>query len=343
MPTLQLTDIQLGKLSSVWEYMNGQYQDVDPLENFLNRFNDKKTDWQTKETTQSIFYVTDDFPEDVQAYHKNYIEYLERCWGDHLGVVFTPDILWYTLLGELISIIKNNVEEYRHLFSESDEKEEIALLTVESLIISLPQFTKALREYVPTDIELFLPEFSTTTGRSAHAMLASFCDMCSPYYNYSMLACGFPAIDIRGEDIDYQKILDNWGKLRKLFVNERAYMDRVALLLQSIINNKTDAEFWRNMFSLEHCGSGSQVEVRGWWTDLYFENKPSLAYPGNFSPHVAKVPYKSLHFKPVKDLEMQEGLFFSQMNGDFLEPEFGFIVQEKIEPEPEALSWLSWR
>jgi len=324
---LQLTDTKPGTLQPILEWSNGKKVEVAPKPKFLDRFTDKKYDWKTEQTAQSTFYYADNLPKEAEAFHKNYMEYLERCWGDHLGVVFTPDILWYTILSELVLIVQKDPEAYRHLFSKSDEKQTL-LVNCDGGIMPLSLLVDLLKEKVPTDSGLFMPKFTTTHLRGKHAMRAVFCDMCSPYYNYMMLLCDFPAIDVRGQQSDYEKIASHWEQLTELFPAVSEYMNRVGKVIDRIIENLTKVNYWRGMFRLENCGSGHQVKVRGWWTDLYLE-VPRTAYPENFSTHVAKVPYTSLNFDPPKDFEMQDGLFYSKMNGDFLEPQFGFIINEK--------------
>lgn len=69
---------------------------------------------------------------------------------------------------------------------------------------------------------------------------------------------------------------------------------------------------------------GNLKPVRGGWN----KEIPDTPYPTNYPTHMAKVPYHQI--KTNKDYEMQDGLFFSKMEGDFLVPDFGFVVQEKI-------------
>jgi len=331
---LQLSDVEVGRLANPPRYDEKEMKfvkstDGQTRQNFIKLFNDKKYDYKAKHYSQSMFYLHDNIPEEAQAYHRNYVGYLQRCWKDHLGIVITPDILWYTVLSELVLIVQANVENHRHLFSTNKDKQDIIVLTGDPEVMPLSLLAEALKKRVPTDSKLFLPEFSTTTARSRHSFRAVFCDMCSPYYNYSMMSCGFPAIDVQGEAADYEKVHENYVKLVKLFPTEREYMSKVAKQLKEIITKRNNSAFWKGIFNLERCGSGGQVLLSGWWTNLYKET-PKVRYPENYSAHIAKVPYKNLDSN--REFEMQDGLFFSRMNGDFLEPNFGFIVHEKKKP-----------
>jgi hypothetical protein len=167
----------------------------------------------------------------ADAYHQNYLRYLQRCWGDHLGAIFTPDILWNSLLSELTLIVKESPETYRNLFTKSTEKQNVIIINADPVTISLNRLIDCLKDIVPTNTDIFFPEFSTSTLRSKHAFNANFADMVSPFFSYFMLACSIPAIDIRGTEADYEKIADSWQKLKTLFGPEKEYMEKVGDLL----------------------------------------------------------------------------------------------------------------
>lgn len=263
------------------------------------------------------------------VYHKNYMGYLERCWADHLVAVITPDIIWYTILCELTLLIAEQTETYRHLFTDSQEKKTITVLTGDPVIIPLDSLISELKKLVPTDVNLFLPTFSTSNERSIFAGYAAFCDMVSPYYDYSMYCCGIPRIDVRGTKEDYSQLMGSWVNIMGLFTKtDELWCRTVSNVLSDITRNLENPDFWNGMFFLEKCGSGSDKEVKGWWRDFY-RKQPSVAYPDNFSTHVSNVSYKYL--PTDQDYIMKSGLLFSKLEGEgVLVPEFGRIVYEKI-------------
>jgi len=343
---LKLADVAVGTLqplrrarghNGVVSYKDGQpvhgWEDLDRRVLFLDRLHDRKKDWKSGQITQGLFQRAVEIPEEVDMYHRNFMEYLEKCWGAHLGIVVTPDILWFTVLSELVGVVKDGVETYRHLFTDSHEKKDIVVVTQEPEVMPLNQLVGALRQHVPTESTLFMPEFSTTTSAARHAMYASFCDLCSPYYNYSMLACAFPAISIQGSEDDWQRLSAQWSKLKPLFKAAGHWVDRVGEILAGCHNNREDAQWWQNMFKLERCGSGSQTEVSGWFSELFRVPPQGPAYVSNFPTNVAKVEYKQLN--TAREFVMQDGLFCSRREGDFMFPEFGYTVHEKLKVEPE--------
>jgi hypothetical protein len=265
--------------------------------------------------------------------HTNYMEYLQMAWGGHYGVIMSPDIFWFILLNESASHIKNNSEHYRSLFTTASEgKVDIVVPTADPQLISLDLIASELKRLVPTDIDTFLPEFTTSTVSSKFAFKAAFADAMTPYYNYMMLLCGIPKIEIQGTLEDWNKLSDGIDKLKSLLnkdENISAYFDKVQNISKSIISNfeSPSAEFWKNMFSLERCGSGGQVDVKGWIVDLYIE-KPRPAYVNNFPTNTAKVPYKLIN--TGQNFELSYGLFSSNIEDGFLVPDFGFIINENI-------------
>lgn len=328
---LSLAPVPVGTIKNPQEWNNSQqkYVDVDPKETFLNRLNDRKVDWRTNAVTQTLFFRETTIGEDAQVYHKNMLEYFEACWKDHLGVTITPDMFWYTLLCELSVIVKADAENYRHLFSTSEEKQKLIVISGDPVRMPVNDMIELLKDRVPSDVGLFIPEFTTSTPRSKHAMNVAFCDMCSPYYSYGMLCCGIPAVDVRGTPDDYALMKSKWEELSGLFKDASlaAWIQRVSDTLQSILDNFSSSEFWLKMFHLERCGSGSDVELEGWIAN-FFKEVPRVRYIENYTSGVSVMDYENVQTK--KNYRMQEGLFFSRMEGDFLVPQFGFTIHEVI-------------
>jgi len=263
--------------------------------------------------------------------HKNYLSYLQMCWDSHYGVSLKPDNIWHLILNEIAELVNKDPETYRDLFTNSNNKKEIIVTTGDPQLIPLESLISELKNLVPMDIETFLPTFSTTTLASRMAFNAAFCEAASPFYNYSMMLCGISRVKIYGNKGDWNKIVTNVEKISKIFTDKNAelksYFNRVVSVVESIVNNLSedgDSSFWKNIFELERCGSGGQKNVKGWFKDLYINNKPT--YVGNYSTTVSNVPYKLIGSEQI--FELCYGLFSSNIEGDYLEPEFGYIINE---------------
>lgn len=268
---------------------------------------------------------------DGDIFHTNYLEYLEIAWANHLGVTITPDTFWFTLLCEATSIIGDDVEKYRKFFTKSSGKTEIVVNTNSATVLPLDQIMGQLRVLVPDGLAThFLPDFSTTDARAREARYAAFADAVSPYYNYSMLMCGIPAVRLEGGYDDWQLLKKSWMALADVFSGTAAkYCKRVSEIIQSILGQFAvpDPEFLKKIFYLKRCGSGHQTEAFGWYTELFRKAPKSTRYVENFSSHVAKVAYKNL--TTGQEFEMRQGLFTSKIENGFLKPTFGRLIFQK--------------
>jgi hypothetical protein len=220
---------------------------------------------------------------------KGVLNYYRACWSMHRVAVVTPDIVWQVLLGEIAGLVRDNPEKYRNYFSSSSDVTDIVVHGGRELEISL--FLQQLSKLVPIGVVDFLPKFSTSSILSQFANKATFMDVVSPYYSYSMMMCGIPAIDIRGTDVDWELLLSSWVNLGKLFLIETdpEYYHKVLLRIFDIDDND-----WGDFIKFPRCGSGSDVEVSGWILDLYVDRKVSLKYPDNFSDSIGIVKYRNI-------------------------------------------------
>lgn len=330
---LKLSDVQIGtpKIPTRWDYKKQEHQEYDFRSDFISKImeeNHKPGDLKTREDydkhnemIQAIKHESNTLEPDCIFFHTNYMHYLEKCWGAHLGIVITPDIIWFTILSEFASLVKTNPETYRSLFSDSSEKKSISIVSRGMSNMSLGLFAAELKHVIPTDTSLYFPEFGLTKN-SAYAFYATFCDLCSPYYNYSMYLCGFPLIDIKGTINDWKTLKEHWDKL-KLIVNENEkWKNNVSSVLDNIIKNFANQEWWKTIFSLKKCGSGHQTTVLGWFSSL-FHTQPKVLYSENFSAHLSTIKYKQLDTN--KDYETCMGLFNSIQSDEFMVPSFSFI------------------
>jgi len=316
---LELSDVKIGKPTAP--------TDCGKPINYKGRFKSDITKLQLGYPAKSALkYICDTIPPDTQHFHTNYMGYLEKCWADHLGVVVTPDLIWYELLSEVALLVKESPEQHRRLFSRSGKTEDIIVLSGDPFIMPLGVLATALKSRVPSDADIFFPEFSTRTERSLHASKAAFCDICSPYYNYTMLLCGIPTVDVRGDFGDWERLQDAFAKLANL-IGASSWTQTVSSVLSELIINFSSKGFWKNIFRLDRCGSGSEVEVSGWFPRL-FRSQPRPKYAKNYSTHVSVVKYKQLPSN--KNYEMSVGVFGSRLEGDFMIPDFSYVIHEVL-------------
>jgi hypothetical protein len=270
-------------------------------------------------------HVHETLSNNAVLYHSNYITYLELCYANHYSITITPDIIWYTILNEVISLIKQSPEDYRLLFSNSTEKQEIKILSHDLVVMPLNKLSEVLKNTIPTDSSIYFPKFDTFTKNSEYAFQAAFCDMCSPYYNYSMYLCGFPYINIKGTLDDWKMLKLQWEELSKNIKSNQDWIISISIILNNIITQFDSIDFWKNMFLIKNCGSGHQSAMSGWFINLFLI-KPSIAFSENFATHISSVKYKQLNTN--KQYEMNVGLFNSEIEDEFMVPSFSSIIYE---------------
>jgi hypothetical protein len=318
-------EINSGKLQS-----RSDWADNNPVDNFIETI--KKSGHNFTEGNRSAFekyqklYETISFESDsleptANLFHRNYLNYLEKCWANHLGIVITPDIIWYTILSEFVSIIKSSPETFRHLFTTSTTKK---LLVVQAGGNEMPldELVNLIKTEVPTDTSIFFPNFGFTKN-SNHAFYAAFCDMCSPYYDYSMLLCGFPFIKVKGTIDDWKLLKDNWTNLSNILQNTTPWKTIVDNIFNDILTHFNNQNFWKQIFSSKKCGSGHQTTISGWLSNLYIIH-PELKYTKNYSSHISSVKYNNIQTE--QHYEMTVGLFNSTQIDEFMEPSFSSII-----------------
>lgn len=269
--------------------------------------------------------VVNNIPDGIR--HQNYLSYLELCWDNHYPIVLRPDYFHHIILCEVAAHIKKNAEKFRSLFTTSAEKKELAVHSFDPYILPLHSMVDQLKINIPSDISSLLPEFSTTTESSRFAFAAAFCDAMSPYYSYSMFCCGIPKARIEGTVEDWTKIIESLRSVADMLqLQDYLYKVEKAInnVRQAIVRN--EPSHIAGIFSLVSCGSGSQVEVDGWITDIFIEY-PRVGYVGNFPSGIANVEYKN--HNTGKNYIMKSGLLRSKFDGEFLVPDFTFVVYEK--------------
>jgi hypothetical protein len=262
-------------------------------------------------------------------FHNNYLDYLSKCYATHYGIIVKPDIIWYTILCEIEAIVKSQPENYRHIFTDSNEKKDILVFTQDPVMMPIDSLIEEVFKLIPTGLkkEDILLNFSTTTKAETFAFSTSFLDAVSPYYNYMMYLCGFNKIKVLGTIEDYQMISDTLILLSVLFGSEMLeYLAKCKTVIKKIIDGFDDQNFWNDIFTVEQCGSGHQEEADGWFCEL-FNKKPSVRYVENFPTHISLVEYKNI--TTGKEFIMNSGILSSNMDGDYLIPNFEFYINEK--------------
>ncbi|MBI5173347.1 MAG: DUF4419 domain-containing protein, partial [Candidatus Melainabacteria bacterium] len=180
---------------------------------------------------------------------------------------------------------------------------------------------------------------STTSEVARLAMLAAFTEICSPFYSYSMYCCGFPAVKLLGTKYDWDSVIDHLARLAVVFggvgSSLQEHLSKVVLPVAERIriafDGGGDPDWFKAIFTEETCGSGSQVDIDGWFCRLFMvQPECSPRQLCNFATHVTRVPYTT--FPSQTRWTVCFGLFYSSLDEDgFAVPEFSWVQNVKLE------------
>lgn len=258
---------------------------------------------------------------------------LSYCYSYHKNVVINPTDMWNTFLSQLTIAVSKNADKYRALFTESDKKETISVPTDSFHELPVSLVIHELKKLVKFDVDLILTEFSTDTEMSREVSSHIFLDMASPYYDYSMFCCGIRSIKIGGTTEDWEKAYKNAMELLTIFDldNDKFQNWRASCLtiMTSFLNatkNDYDVDFFKDIFTQKNVGSGRQLEINGWFTNIFYDI-PSFKKIDNFCAPMGKVEYKNT--STGKNYVMYSGAFSHVEKDGFLELEYSKHIFEK--------------
>lgn len=257
-------------------------------------------------------------------FHGGYYHYLSIAWKKHYSIVLKPDDIWNIILSELAVEINKNSGNYANLFTKTpDSKQTITVLTGDVESIDPLSVVAALKNRVPSDVNAFLPTFSTTTDANILANSIVFCDMVSPYYNYCTKLCGIPNILILGEQEDWLMLAERINNLTTIFTTGtiNKYLTNchvIATKLYYAICGTNSVEFFKNIFKIRFCGSGSN-EVNGWMLS-FLMNNPTRMGEDRLPSHISSMHYKNLDTD--REFDLYSGIFYSTLDGEFLIPDY---------------------
>lgn len=282
------------------------------------------------------FNLLTQLPENMVAINHGFLGLVSDCYSNHRKLEIAPHDIWYLVMTQIAAAIKKNVEACRPLFTKEADSVTITVVTDDVTTISLESVIEQLKNLVPVDINLFVPEFSTLTQSSRMACYAAICDGLQVYYNYMTMMCGIPEIRLTGTLEDWQLMQTNFGKISKLFnsvnlVDFSQYLSRVEVLVGNMIQSsfiKPDVDFWYNIFSRKNVGSGAEFVISGWITEFFFE-KCKVAKLENFASTISIVPYTNAETKR-RFLGVNGAIMQKRTEDGFVHCDYGQLIFEVV-------------
>jgi len=318
------------------------WQDKGARQYLLNRClspNAREYNWKDKTTTITEEVFATSLPEAASLFHTNYLEYLQGNYGQHSKIILAPHHFWYSILAEIAQAVVGAPDIHRPLFTRdpAGKIDIIVPCSSETEPLRMDALYNEMIGYIPVDTDLFLPSFTTSTEMSRLASLAAFLETCTPYYNYMMLACGYPAIRLDGTQHDWERVVTKLNALVDEFLRINSpvgpwIVDNVGPLVENILDalDGKNVDWLKQIFTQQRCGSGSQYEVDGWFSRLFIKQPKSLREVGNFPSHISKVPYTTL--PSGTKWNMCFALSHSNLDKDgFMVPDYSWMQVRKLD------------
>ena len=302
-------------------------------EGFSGRFADK---WNLK-TYSYLDGVVIRGLRDHQRTQTGLINVIAEAYSRHIGLVVNPHDVWFVTLTNVVTLIKENADQFKSLFTASEKKEMLLVHMEHETDINIDGLIELLKGAAPVDLSMFLPEFSDSTPEAKLAMSASVLDMSQHYYDYCGFCCGIPAIDLRGTREDWIAICDaisnittavnTSGATQGAILPVTEYLADVLTVASNILLSfdQDQTEFWRDIFTQKNVGSGNDLEINGWICDLYHNVKRGELIRA-FHDSVSKFPYKNV--STGKHFLMVHGAFGSNIEDGFVTTVYDHITIE---------------
>lgn len=295
------------------------------------------------------------------------IQTLNYCYDQHVSFSFAPEVAWYMITNAVAETVRQDPGTYAHLFTTKPGEKQKVKVYINHFIYGQPndwtqgiaQFDAELRKLVPDGImDHMLPKFSTATPVSNVALLLSFMDAASPFYEYEMMTlCGIPSIRLEGTAEDWRLVRTKAQALSEVIPTLRGYFDALLPVLDEIAataSGKTpDLRFWSNIFKLDG-GSGGPY-VNGWITTFFaygvntdwhtkekitslrksfgWEQTALRSFGGwktnQFPLHIAGAEFTWVYYDQEYPMQFAAGILDVKQDGEFLSPRLGFAVLER--------------
>ena len=295
------------------------------------------------------------------------IQAIHQAFAAHVPLSLTPDLLWYLIVHEVAEYVRQNPDRHAGLFTGTPGSRQEIVVRDDSLRRDAPSdwqrsiglvrdpLRASISDYT---MDLFVPQFSTTTEEAETALLIALMDVVSPYYDFRWMSrCGIPQIRLEGDAADWRSLHFRADLLAREFDGLSGYFTDLLPVLQTIAETAggmtPDGEFWRSIYKSSNESGGPYVT--GWITAFFayrqtpdgakFKGQTGSAdpfnwrslmsrdrggYPTNqFPSHLSKVPFVWDYFGTLYNMAFAAGITGVDFDDDaFLTPRLGYAVAE---------------
>ena len=209
------------------------------------------------------------------------IQAADTAFYNHLPLVLTPDVIWYTISNAVAIYVNKHAKVLRETFVNHEGKKE---LLVERLDFQLEknsnwneiieEFVEKIKENTKTEFaEYMQTDFTTTSKISRVCSQIVIMDAMQQYFEYTFrCGCGIPEIRLSGEKSDWERVKIKANKLIEIIPKFKEWIEGcLNEVLDQFINafdDKIDKEFWK---SIHHSKSFYTIKLN--FLNLTFDIK----------------------------------------------------------------------
>jgi len=211
------------------------------------------------------------------------------AYNEHYNLRTGPEDWWYTIIQTVALAIDANSkkEQVRNFFVQHEGKKKLVVRVGPTICIDCVDYSWFFEEMsqkigeninVPDYVDHMKSDFSTSTP--VHKIVAEIALMHSvqEYFEYVMgTLCGIPAIEMKGTQDDWQRLIDKVKDLRKTLkpiefelglAKWWRKVEHITHKLMETYNGMPDEDWWSRVINIRSYGSGTP-DFRGWFmTDL---------------------------------------------------------------------------
>lgn len=253
-----------------------------------------------------------DFNNIYDFYHCGYIEYLYVAYMHDCGIEIAPWYLWNIVLHQLAQIVKNNCEQFRSIFTSSEEKINIGMTTFE---FDVGIFVNEVRKMIPDPktYEKFFPNFDSEKLPKYYleSLQGLFADMVQKYYGAFILGCSCPKVRVLGDQNDWNILFNAVSGVNELFKSfdnseMNQYLDKCVVYTEQLRDNWNNQDTWEKFFYIDHCGSGHQESVEGNFRRLLNYDESNEMLSNQIPNLVSRFPFEMC----ISGMESQKDSYF---------------------------------
>lgn len=287
-------------------------------------------------------------------YHRGYLWYLYSAFMSDAGIEIAPWYLYNIIFHQIAQVIKENVEEYRNIFTPSEEKITIKMYTIE---FDINTYTEYIKQLIPDSktFDTFFPSWSNPPPYYNECIGGLFADMVQKYYDSVIIGCSCPKVRVLGNQKDWDNLYLSIVRIKEIFNSNNShtldkYLSRVITCLENFKYNWTKAETWEYFFFVSNCGSGSDKCIEGIIRELLdYDLDDDYILVHQMPDTLSRFPFEMAVYGMEKQKESYyiSGMIGSNLDADgYLVPKYDYSItwidKELTQFDENKLNELKW-